>query len=106
MGRDESLVAAGKIRLRPILLTTLSTCAAMVPISLGIGEGTEIMAPMGISIIGGLIASTIVTLIFVPVLYAIIDDNKTKRVLKKERKMERIAALEAKWLEEDRQNAI
>ena len=105
MGRDESLIAAGKIRLRPILMTTLSTCAAMIPISLGIGEGTEVMAPMGISIIGGLIASTLVTLIFVPVLYAIIDDNKTKRLLKKERKIERIAALEAKWLEEDRQNA-
>ena len=105
MGRDESLIAAGKTRLRPILMTTLSTCAAMIPISLGIGEGTEVMAPMGISIIGGLIASTLVTLIFVPVLYSIIDDNKTKRVARKERKMERIAALEAKWLEEDMQNA-
>ena len=105
MGRDDSLVAAGKTRLRPILMTTLSTCAAMIPISLGIGEGTEVMAPMGISIIGGLIASTLVTLIFVPVLYSIIDDNKTKRVLKKERKLERIAALEAKWREEDAQNA-
>ena len=105
MGRDEALVAAGRTRLRPILMTTLSTCAAMIPISLGIGEGTEVMAPMGISVIGGLIASTIITLIFVPVLFSIIDDNKAKRVLKKERKMERIAALEAKWLEEDRQNA-
>jgi HAE1 family hydrophobic/amphiphilic exporter-1 len=105
MGRDESLVQAGKTRLRPILMTTVSTCAAMIPISLGIGEGTELMAPMGVAIIGGLIASTIITLLFVPVLYSIIDDNKTRRIMKKEMKMARIAALEAKWLEEDMQNA-
>jgi len=104
MGRDEALVEAGKVRLRPILMTSLTTCAAMVPISLGMGEGTEMMAPMGISIIGGLIASTVVTLVFVPVLYSIIDDNKEKRRLKREAKNERIAALEAKWLEEDAQN--
>jgi len=101
MDRDESLIEAGKIRMRPILMTTLTTCAAMIPISLGIGEGTEMMAPMGIAIIGGLIASTIVTLVFVPVLYSIIDDNKQKRVAKREKRHERIAALEAKWLEED-----
>ena len=104
MGRDEALVQAGKTRLRPILMTTVSTCAAMIPISMGLGEGTEMMAPMGVSIIGGLIASTIVTLIFVPVLYSIIDDNKTRRIMKKQRKMEYIATLEAKWHAEDTQN--
>jgi HAE1 family hydrophobic/amphiphilic exporter-1 len=105
MGRDESLIEAGKVRLRPILMTSLTTIAAMTPISLGIGEGTEMMAPMGISIIGGLIASTLITLIFVPVLYSVIDDNKTKRLLKKAKKHERISILEAKWLEEDAENA-
>jgi HAE1 family hydrophobic/amphiphilic exporter-1 len=105
MDRNDSLVAAGRIRLRPILMTSLSTCAAMIPISLGIGEGTELMAPMGIAIIGGLIASTLITLIFVPVLYSIIDDGKIKRAVKRQRKLERIAALEAKWLAEDMQNA-
>jgi len=82
-------------------MTTTSTCIAMIPISLGIGEGTEIMAPMGISIIGGLIASTLVTLIFVPVIYSIIDDYNAKRLLKKQAHARRIAELEAKWLEED-----
>jgi len=101
MDRNESLIEAGKVRMRPILMTALTTCAAMIPISLGIGEGAEMMAPMGISIIGGLIASTVVTLVFVPVLYSVIDDNKQKRMAKKALKNERIAALEAKWREED-----
>ncbi|MCL1810556.1 MAG: efflux RND transporter permease subunit, partial [Clostridiales bacterium] len=104
MDRDEALVQAGKVRLRPILMTSLTTCVGMIPISLGLGEGTEMLAPMGIAIIGGLIASTLVTLIFVPVLYSIIDDGKNKRLLKKEQKQQRISALEARWLVEDSKN--
>jgi len=105
MERDEALIQAGKTRLRPILMTSLSTIAAMTPLAVGLGEGAEMLSPMAIAIIGGLIASTIVTLIFVPVLYAIMDDNKNKRLMKKELKHERISALEAKWREEDMQNA-
>ena len=105
MGRNEALVEAGKVRLRPILMTALTTCLAMLPISLSIGEGTEMMAPMGIAIIGGLLASTAVTLIFVPVLYSILDDGKQKRLAKKALRHERILALEAKWQEEDALNA-
>ena len=104
MGRDEALVQAGKVRLRPILMTALTTIVGMIPISLGLGEGTEMLAPMGIAIIGGLIASTIVTLVFVPVLYSIIDDFRTKRSVKKELKYKMVAELEAKWLKEDSQN--
>jgi len=104
MGRDEALVQAGMTRLRPILMTTLATIFGMVPISMGSEEGIEMLAPMGISIIGGLIASTLITLIFVPVLYAVIDDNKIKRTQKKQQKYERIAVLEEKWREEDTQN--
>ncbi|MCL1809610.1 MAG: efflux RND transporter permease subunit [Clostridiales bacterium] len=104
MGRDEALVQAGKVRLRPILMTMMTTIVGMIPISLGLGEGTEMLAPMGIAIIGGLLTSTVVTLVFVPVLYSIIDDGKTKRLQKKDRKHERVAALEAKWLKEDAQN--
>jgi len=105
MERDEALIEAGKVRLRPILMTALATCFGMVPISLGIGEGSEMLAPMGVAIIGGLLVSTLITLIFVPVLYAVFDDNKIKRALKKERKYERISALESKWREEDAQHA-
>jgi HAE1 family hydrophobic/amphiphilic exporter-1 len=104
MGRDEALVQAGKLRLRPILMTTTTTCVGMIPISLGLGEGGEMLAPMAISIIGGLTASTLVTLILIPVLYASIDDIRTKRAAKRAAKNEAIVMLEKKWAEEDLSN--
>ena len=105
MERDEALIQAGKTRLRPILMTSLTTIVAMTPLAIGLGEGAEMLSPMAVAIIGGLIASTLVTLIFVPVLYSIMDDGKTRRLMKKEVKHGRIAALEAQWQEEDGQNA-
>lgn len=72
--RDKAIVAAGPIRLRPILMTTLTTVLGLVPLALGIGEGAELQAPMAIVVIGGLTFSTILTLVFVPVLYTIFDD--------------------------------
>ena len=94
MGRDEALVQAGMTRLRPILMTMLTIIFGMIPISFGAGESVEMLSPMGIVIIGGVIASTIITLLFVPVLYAVIDDGKNRRAEKKQRKVDRIAALE------------
>ena len=104
MGRDEALVKAGMMRLRPILMSCGTTVIGMIPLSLGFGDGGELLAPMGISIIGGLIASTLVTLFLIPVLYAIIDDKQIKRARKRRRKAQRIKALEAKWEEEDAAN--
>ena len=104
MGRDEALVQAGSLRLRPILMSAGTTVVGMIPMSLGIGEGGELLAPLGISIIGGLIASTVVTLFLIPVLYAIIDDRRMKRAAKRRRKAKKIAALEAKWAKEDALN--
>ncbi|MFV0517635.1 MAG: efflux RND transporter permease subunit [Aminipila sp.] len=101
MGRDEALVQAGKMRLRPILMSACTTVIGMVPLAIGVGEGGETLAPMGISIIGGLIASTIVTLILVPVLYAMFDDRKFKKDVKRKAHDEMVAELEAKWHEED-----
>jgi len=72
--RKEAIIAAGPVRLRPILMTTLTTALGMLPIALGIGEGAEAQAPMATAVIGGLAASTIFTLVFVPVVYTIIDD--------------------------------
>lgn len=106
MPLNEALIKAGQLRLRPILMTTAATCAGMVPLSLGIGEGTEMLAPMGITIIGGLIASTIVTLVFVPVLYGIMEDFTAKRKEKKRLRDEEIRLLEEKWAEEDEDNAM
>lgn len=101
MGRDEALVQAGVMRLRPILMSCGTTVIGMIPLSLGLGDGGELLAPMGISIIGGLIASTVVTLFLIPVLYAIIDDKKIKRAGKKAAKAARVAELERKWSMED-----
>jgi HAE1 family hydrophobic/amphiphilic exporter-1 len=101
LSRDNALVEAGKIRLRPILMTTTTTVVGMIPMALGLGEGAETMAPMAISIIGGLTTSTIVTLILIPVLYAAIDDRKSLRQEKRQVKDSHIDELELKWAQED-----
>ena len=100
MERDQAIILAGKYRLRPILMTTVTTCVGMIPLSLGYGDGGEILSPLGVSIIGGLIGSTIVTLVLVPVLYAIADDTKIKRNKKKELRTIEIKALEEQWKKE------
>jgi HAE1 family hydrophobic/amphiphilic exporter-1 len=65
----EALIEAGMVRLRPILMTTLTTVLGLVPMAIGWGEGAEIRAPMAITVIGGLTVSTLLTLVFIPVLY-------------------------------------
>jgi HAE1 family hydrophobic/amphiphilic exporter-1 len=72
--RDEALRKAGPIRLRPILMTAGTTVFAMFPIALGLGEGAEMQAPLATVIIGGLIFSTAISLLLVPVIYSILDD--------------------------------
>lgn len=73
MGRDEALLRAGPIRLRPILMTTLALILGMIPVASGLGAGGSFRAPMAIAVIGGLITSTALTLLLVPVAYAILD---------------------------------
>ncbi|MHB1162032.1 MAG: efflux RND transporter permease subunit [Chloroflexota bacterium] len=70
----EAILEAGPIRLRPILMTTLAMIFGMIPVAVGFGAGAELRQPMGISVIGGLITSTLLTLVAVPVAYSIIDD--------------------------------
>ncbi len=72
--RDDALREAGMVRLRPILMTTLTTVLGMLPLAFSIGEGAEARAPMATVIIGGLTASSILTLLLVPVVYAMMDD--------------------------------
>ncbi|MBU7006001.1 efflux RND transporter permease subunit [Phosphitispora fastidiosa] len=74
MERAEAIVQAGPTRLRPILMTTLTTVLGLVPLALGIGEGAEAQAPMATVVVGGLTMSTLFTLVFVPVVYTIMDD--------------------------------
>ncbi|BAC14896.1 acriflavine resistance protein (cation efflux system) [Oceanobacillus iheyensis HTE831] len=76
--RIESIIEAGKSRLRPILMTTLTTILAMVPLGLGIGEGAELQQPLAVTIIFGLTVSSFFTLLFVPVIYLMFDNMTTK----------------------------
>jgi multidrug efflux pump len=65
----EAVVGAAKIRLRPIMMTTLSTIFGILPIALGLGAGAESRTPLGMSVVGGMVFSTLLTLIVVPVVY-------------------------------------
>jgi HAE1 family hydrophobic/amphiphilic exporter-1 len=73
MSKAEAIVAGGRSRLRPILMTTLTTVLGLLPLAIGIGEGAEIRSPMAITVIGGLTVSTLLTLIVIPVVYTIVD---------------------------------
>ncbi len=73
MERMQAIQEAGLTRLRPIIMTTLTTTFGMLPLAMGLGEGAEIRAPMAITVIGGLLMSTMLTLIVVPVLYSLMD---------------------------------
>lgn len=83
MDAETALVYAGKTRMRPILMTTLTTVLSMLPMSLGIGDGSEIMQGMAVVIIGGLCASTVLTLLLLPAFYLLMNKQKKE---KKERK--------------------
>jgi len=73
MSLRDAILAAGPIRLRPILMTTSATILGMLPVALGFGTGAELRAPMAVAIIGGLVTSTVLSLVVVPVVYAIFD---------------------------------
>jgi len=73
MARDDALLRAGPTRLRPILMTASAAILGMLPIAIGIGEGSEVQAPMATAVIGGLITSTFLTLFVVPVVYSALD---------------------------------
>ncbi len=103
MPLEEALVKAGLHRLRPILMTTITTVVGMIPLSLGLGDGGEILSPLGVSIIGGLLGSTLVTLILVPVLYSLMDDGKKRRLERKRIRREEIRLLEEQWKAEKSQ---
>jgi HAE1 family hydrophobic/amphiphilic exporter-1 len=72
----EPLVQAGKIRLRPILMTTLCTLFGLLPLALGLGAGTEMQKPLALAVIGGLSLSTFITLLVMPVLYSLLERER------------------------------
>lgn len=73
MGRIEAIIEAGRLRLRPILMTTLTTALGLLPMAAGWGEGAELRSPMAVTVIGGLLVSTMLTLLVIPVVYSLID---------------------------------
>lgn len=83
VGRYEAIIEAGKSRLRPILMTTLTTVLAMIPLGLALGEGAEMQQPLAITIIFGLTVSSIFTLFLIPVVYTFFDDL-TRKILRRE----------------------
>ena len=96
MSAIQSAITAGRSRLRPVLMTTLTTILGMVPMAVDQGEGSEMWRPLGVSVIGGLTVSTILTLVLVPVLYCMFTGVGIKR---KRRKHRRQLALDAHWAE-------
>ena len=73
MPKFEAIVEGGKLRLRPILITKLTTILGLLPMALGIGEGAEVRAPMAITVIGGVLLTTFLTLLVIPVVYSVMD---------------------------------
>ncbi len=74
MSRKDAIIDAGRKRARPIVMTTIAMSAGMIPASLALGDGGEFRAPMAIAVIGGLLVSTFLSLVFVPSFYTIMDD--------------------------------
>ncbi|MFQ5652026.1 MAG: efflux RND transporter permease subunit [bacterium] len=77
MARMEAILQAGKVRLRPIMMTTATTVLGLLPMALGFGDGAEIRTPMAVTVIIGLLSSTILTLIIIPTMYSLVDRRET-----------------------------
>ncbi|AGY60650.1 efflux RND transporter permease subunit [Gloeobacter kilaueensis] len=84
--RMEAILSAGEARMRPILMTTIAMIAGMLPIALGIGAGSEVRAPMAVAVVGGLVTSTLLTLVVIPVVFTCIDDlqNWLARIVRRQ----------------------
>ena len=76
LGKVEALKQAGLVRLRPILMTTATTVLGLLPMALGLGEGAELRTPMAVTVIGGMMTSTLLTLLVVPAIYMVVDRRR------------------------------
>ena len=74
-GLREAVLTAGRRRLRPILMTTITTVLGLIPMALGLGEGGEMQAPMARVVIGGLTTSTLITLVIIPIIYMTVEER-------------------------------
>jgi len=85
------MLESGRIRLRPILMTSVATIIALTPIALGLGAGSASRRPLGYAIVGGLLFSTVLTLYLVPVVYVLLD-QATERVTRRAERLEPVEA--------------
>ncbi len=89
----DAVVASGKSRLRPVLMTSVTTILGMLPMAIGVGDGSELWQPMGIAIIGGMTFSTLLTLLIVPVLYAMFgvraEEKRNRQIEVRNRRLEK-----------------
>ena len=100
--KDEAIMEACPLRVRPIMMTTLTTVLALIPMAIGSGEGNEMLQPMGVVMISGMVISTVVTLLFTPVYYSVLDSLsermkkplQMRRARKTENLLAQIAAAE------------
>jgi HAE1 family hydrophobic/amphiphilic exporter-1 len=93
---NDAIIEAARSRLRPILMTTLTTVLGLMPMAFFPGEGTELVAPIGKTVLGGLSFGTLMTLFLMPVMYAIINKHSDKRAAKAQHKRDKIAAGEGR----------
>ncbi|MCK9684440.1 efflux RND transporter permease subunit [Scleromatobacter humisilvae] len=93
MDREEALMHAGRKRLRPIMMTTFALIAGMLPVAIGLGEGGEFYRPMAVTIIGGTITSTMLTLLVIPCFYDSIEMMRERMLAKFHRRSERFTAV-------------
>jgi hypothetical protein len=89
MDREQALMDAGRMRLRPILMTTFALIAGMLPVAIGLGEGGEFYQPLAVAIIGGTITSTLLTLLVVPTFYDSIEITHDRAMAKFHARAER-----------------
>ncbi|MCC2978233.1 efflux RND transporter permease subunit, partial [Sphingomonas sp. PL-96] len=78
VSQHDALIEACRERARPIVMTTVAMAAGMVPTAMGLGEGSEFRVPMALAVIGGLVSSTALSLVLVPVVYEVIDDFENR----------------------------
>ena len=95
MDRELALMHAGRKRLRPIMMTTFALIAGMLPVAIGMGEGGEFYRPMAVTIIGGTITSTMLTLLVIPCFYDSIEMMRERMLVKFHRRAERVSAIGA-----------
>lgn len=96
MDKVEAIVTAGTVRLRPILMTALAVVVSVIPVAMAVSEGGEMRAPMGMAVIGGMLSSTLLTLIVLPVVYIMLDNAKEKIFRRSDEVEPQAVSIEAK----------